>query len=291
MLVFALTACSSGSKTAVSSPGSSTGVEEQVDNVTMANLVNGKVIAYITTEVPADVLESQMDNGFRKYVPDVDIKDVIYMDSLTDGLLMLRSGKVDILNLPDFSSRYLAQRNQDLYIYTGNVWNGSTCILVRPELTSQFEKVNAAIQAMNQDGTMQNLTDRWIINLPVGEEPAGGALPVIAGAETLKVGITGDEPPLDYVAADGKPGGFSIAMLSELAQRTQINIELVNVASSARFAALESGKIDAFLWSHAETYNHGKVSTVPDTLKIGDYTALMTDGYLKINDSKLTLRK
>jgi ABC-type amino acid transport substrate-binding protein len=129
---------------------------------------------------------------------------------------------------------------------------------------------------MKQDGTLDKLVEKWITSLPAGEEPAGGKLPEIAGANTLKVGISGDEPPLNYVAANGTPGGFNVAVLSEISRRAQINIKLITVTGSARFSAMESGKIDAFLWHNSsQTVNYIPRTTVA-TVKIGEKDLLAT---------------
>jgi len=213
------------------------------------------------------------------------------VDSLTDGLLMLRSGKVDVLDLTAFSARYLAQRSSDLFVYNTEAWKSSTHIIFRLELKDQFEKVNTAVKTMNQNGTMQTLKEKWITNLPVGEEPSGGEIQKIEGGATLRVGISGDQPPLDYIAADGTPGGFNVAMLSELSRLSGINIEMVTVNAGARFAALESGKIDAFLWQNGPITDMGVAVPVAETAKIGNAEFLKTESYLDTYDTALVLKK
>ena len=68
------------------------------------------------------------------------------------------------------------------------------------------------------------------------------------GAETIKVAVTGDLPPIDYVAADGTPAGFNTAILAEIGKRLKVNIELMNVESGARAAALSSKRADVVFW-------------------------------------------
>ena len=61
--------------------------------------------------------------------------------------------------------------------------------------------------------------------------------------------ITGDQPPLDYMTADGQPVGFNTAILAEIRKRLQKNIELVSIESGARSVALSSGEVDMVFWT------------------------------------------
>ena len=73
-------------------------------------------------------------------------------------------------------------------------------------------------------------------------------MPKFDGADTIKVGVTGDLPPLDFVNSDGTPAGFNTALLAEISKRIKKNIELVQVDSGARAAALTSGQVDVIFW-------------------------------------------
>lgn len=57
----------------------------------------------------------------------------------------------------------------------------------------------------------------------------------------MKVGVTGDLPPMDYVAPDGRFAGFNTAVLAEIGKRMQRNIKLVQVDSIGRALALSEG--------------------------------------------------
>jgi ABC-type amino acid transport substrate-binding protein len=50
--------------------------------------------------------------------------------------------------------------------------------------------------------------------------------------------------PLDYIAADGNPTGFSIALLAKIAEKANINFELVTVGFGTDRIELTSNKID-----------------------------------------------
>jgi ABC-type amino acid transport substrate-binding protein len=257
------------------------------------DLFNGKTLGIIYQNVPAEVLRKGIQDNFKfRYGLDSSI-NVVYVDSLTDGLLMLRSGKIANLIVMRFTAKYLAQRNNDLVIYGSEDTAYSTHIIFSSKNQAQLERVNATIKTLQANGALEKLTRRWITDLPAGEEPSGGAMPVIKGADIMKVGISGDEPPLDYIAANGQPGGFNVAVLSEIGRRANLNIELVTVNSSARFTALQSGKIDCFLW-YANTQELTATTTPAPTHSIqtvGSGSFFLSDSYLYTRGAVLGLKK
>ena len=62
------------------------------------------------------------------------------------------------------------------------------------------------------------------------------------------VGVTGDLPPLDYVAADGVPAGFNVALMNAISDKMGAAFTFVQVEADARLSALSSGKIDVIFW-------------------------------------------
>ena len=102
---------------------------------------------------------------------------------------------------------------------------------------------------MKADGTLDKLINDYITNVDKGKTPPKVEIPRTEGAETIKVGITGDLPPLDLVLPDNSPAGFNTAMLAEIAKRLGRNIEPVQIESGARAAALSSKIIDVVFWA------------------------------------------
>jgi ABC-type amino acid transport substrate-binding protein len=282
--------------TTTAAPGTTAADIIQLDPQGYYDTFNGKTMAIIYQSEPEEVLQQGIQYFFKiRHDMDINIK-IVYVDSLTDGLLMLRSNKVDYLMTMRFTARYLAQRNDDLVIYGSEDTSYTTHIIFNPEKQAQLERVNAAIAAMQADGTLDQLVQQWITDLPVGDEPSGAKIPVIQGAETIKMGISGDEPPLDYIAADGMPGGFNVAVLSEIGRRANLNFELVTVNSNARFASLYSGRIDSFLWyanTHVMTQSPSE-STTPTvttaTQPSGDSNFLQSIGYMDAKSGILGIK-
>ena len=173
----------------------------------------------------------------------------IYYNGLNELQMALDAGKIDEISTYRSVANYMTARDPQLEIlnHTENLFD-SFCCAVRADDKNLRDEIDAAIQSMQSDGTLENLVKTYITDLSGTEDPPAVAIENIDGAETLKVGITGDLPPLDLVRADGTPAGFNTAMISEIGRRLGKNIELVQIDSDARAAALTSRQIDVVFW-------------------------------------------
>ena len=113
------------------------------------------------------------------------------------------------------------------------------------------DEIDQAIAAMQEEGVLAALN----AGLKEGDEPEAVEMPVIEGAETIKVAVTGDLPPFDYTDAAGKPAGYNTAILAEISKRINKNIELVSIDSASRAIALTSGSVDVVFWARVGAAN------------------------------------
>lgn len=171
---------------------------------------------------------------------------VKFYDSLNAMLLALDKYEIDEVALPDVVAEYIAKVNPDYEIFcvsrTRLPMNLSFGF--RKDDVAIAEKFNRVIREMKDDWTLAEIQGVYIYdegNKPVEFEK-------FDGAETLRVAVTGDLPPIDYVDPAGKAAGFNAALLSEIGKRLKVNIELVNIEAGARNAALSSGRVDVVFW-------------------------------------------
>ena len=100
---------------------------------------------------------------------------------------------------------------------------------------------------MEREGVIGILA-RDFITGPSSINPPAVEIAKFDDAETINVAITGDQPPLDYIAEDGTPAGFNVAMLAEIGRRLHVNVRPVIVETSSRAIALKSGRADVVFW-------------------------------------------
>ena len=215
---------------------------------------------------------------------------ITYFDSLNPLLMALEYDKIDaIIDLPKVVGQYVVSHNTkvqmsevtNVYDYAKKYHMG-----VLKENTELYDEVEAAIKAMIDDGTMAELADKFIEPyIDLMQEPESIAMPEFPGADTIKVAVTGDLPPFDFVRSDGKPAGFNVAVLSELSTRLGKNIELVTMDSASRIMALTSGTVDILFWvCESDVASEKYAGDVTDALSL-------TSTYFESTNCKLEMLK
>ena len=201
--------------------------------------------------------ESTYNSMMAKFEENADIKlqhhQVIFYGDFQTLQLDLAAGKIDEISIYKCAADYLMAMNPQIEIAKNHAGKkkiiDNIAFALRAEDTELKDAVNAAVDAMKDDGTLNNLIKNYITNFKTS-----GALPAVAfenfdGADTVKVGVTGDLPPMDLILDDDTPAGFNIAILSEIGKRLQKNIEVVQISTAERAKALISKKIDISFWA------------------------------------------
>lgn len=173
-----------------------------------------------------------------------------FYDSLTTLVLALNRGEVDEILLPKDVANYVLRNTDNLELSAINhiIPNYLSMGFKDDENGQKLKSLfNNALINLENNGKLAALKNLYITEPGFGE-PESVQLGKFDGAQTIKVAVTGDLPPIDFIAEDGVPAGFNTAVLAEAAKIAKINVELVNIDSTARAAALVSGRVDVVFW-------------------------------------------
>ena len=187
------------------------------------------------------------DDAYPSYLFDAKDNNVTMFDTVTDMVMALGADKIDGMEFILPAGKYFLKQNPQKYVTLLQA-QGVDYFLSMGFLKGSkwFEPFNSAIKAMNEDDTILFLTAKYV------DYPKAEMKPITfekyPDAETVKIAITGDMPPIDYIAADGTPAGFNTALLAEIGKRLKVNIELLSINAGARAAALSSGRADGVFW-------------------------------------------
>ena len=170
-------------------------------------------------------------------------------DSLTLIQMALERGDVDMIAAPEFVGEYILRTNKSYKLrgFTISEKPFAFAFGFLEEKAELRDKFSRAVEAMEREGVIGILA-RDFITGPSAANPPAVSFEKFDGAETLNVALTGDQPPLDYVAAGGTPSGFNTAILAEVGKRLHVNINPIIVETGARSVALKSGRADVVFW-------------------------------------------
>lgn len=207
------------------------------------------VISHLNaSEKSYNELMSKLENSYRPSKANLTV-NFKYFNRMSDMLAALEANQIDMMSTYNCVANYIISRNDNLEVLTSErSLYDSFCFAVREDDKTLLDELNRAIKEMSTDGTLSHLVKDYITDLKFDAEPPAVPITHIDGADTIKVAVTGDLPPFDLVLADGKPAGFSTAVLAEVSRRIGKNIELISVDSGARAEILSSKGADVLFW-------------------------------------------
>ena len=173
-----------------------------------------------------------------------------FYNTLMALIMDLKSGKLDEIILPEHVGKYLLNRNN---FYDGafnmKILSSGICFAFKADDAELRDKINAVIKDMNDDGTLAKFAEIYIFN-DTAKDPEPIRPEKINDAEELRIAVTGDLPPMDMFAPDGKPTGYNTAILAEIGKRLSPprSIKFINTEAGSRTSALMSGRVDAVFW-------------------------------------------
>ena len=168
-----------------------------------------------------------------------------FYDSLIDLEFALRRGDIDVIVVPSVVADYMLNVNRN-FAFEGleNVKPVSLVFGFNKNDVERRDKFNSALKSMKEDGTLSKIIDDYLIT-PEFDEPEPVKFENFDGADTIRIAVTGDLPPIDLVSASGAPAGFNTAVIAEIGRRLKMNIVLTDIDSGSRAAALVSGRVHA----------------------------------------------
>lgn len=174
---------------------------------------------------------------------------VHFYDSLLAMQMALRAKHIDEIVLPEPVVMYLVANNPKDYEiqFSLNMMPSTISFGFKAGNTALKKDFDEAIKAMKKDGTLMTIEDRYITNVGAGE-PEEVKFTEFKGAKSIRVAVTGDLPPIDYIAADGRATGYNTAILAEIGKRLKRNIRIISVDAGGRSAALASERADVVFW-------------------------------------------
>lgn len=227
-----------------------------------------------------NITEDELNEVLKDIMVDSICNKYVFYDTMNDMIMALNKGDIAVLETDQNTVRYIASRN-DLITDRAPYMNPNMltfCMLLREEDTELRDQISACIAEMNEDGTIETMKQTYIEDVIAGKDPGAVEPQVFPGAKSIKVAVTGDRPPMDYVSADGKPQGFNTALIAEVAKRLELNIEMVNVNSAARGIALATGTCDIVFWMEVGDFENWEGADLEDQPE----NTVVTEPYMSV---------
>ena len=213
-----------------------------------------------------NITEDELNEVLKDIMVNSICNRYVFYDTMTDMLMALNRGDIVVLETDQNTVRYIASRNDNIvdrppYLNPNNLMFS---VLLRGEDVELRDQISNCIAEMEEDGTIEEMRQRYIEDVIVGDDPDVVVPQKFPDARTIKVAVTGDRPPMDFVSAGGEPVGFNTALISEIGKRLGINIEFVTVDCGARGIALATGVCDIVFWMEIGDFENWEGADLED---------------------------
>ena len=213
------------------------GLEKRVINLGMLEKLN-------TTE---DQFSQEWQKSFAPHNELLEVR-VKFYPNLNALQMALNADEIKHIVLPEVTAEYLMNQNPEyesvLVLHSKGM---GLAFGFRSDSEGLRDSFSRAITTMRDDWTLSALEGMYLARAGINS-PKPVEFQTFKGAGTIRAAVTGDLPPVDFMADDGTPAGFSTAVLAEIGKRLGVNIELMNIESAARSSALASGRADVVFW-------------------------------------------
>ena len=242
--------------------------EEEVRKLVTSRLIYNRLLqdcGYVVFDVN-ESFDVRLDDLNEEYVKAFrDSMRIKFYDTLNSMIMALKSGEVDAVFVHNVVADYLCARDSGLFyinkFVAGDAVNDNLLLRLAAngfhsdEFTFMLmkgneelrDKINGALDDMDSEGVLMELEAQLH-----DAEPVPVQMQEFDGADIVRVAVTGDLPPFDYISAEGVPAGYNTAVLAEIGKRIRKNIQLVNIDAGGRTLALSSGMADVVFWNRSQ---------------------------------------
>lgn len=166
-------------------------------------------------------------------------------DDIMDAVAALQAGQLEAIVTAFPAALQVTKKNPGLGLLEEVLSHEDTAIALRKGDPALLARLNALIGELRRDGTLEDLRRRWFKrDLGPYEEPD---LPLPAGGEPLRIGVSATREPFSFVDPDGRVTGHDGELARILGQRLRRPVEFLNMKFLALIPALQAGKVDLII--------------------------------------------
>ena len=220
------------------------------------------------------------DKLTQEVIPNAD--NFVYYNTVADGIMALKSNKVDAFVLDEPICQLAAARNPEVMVFHEPVMPDQYGFAF-PKGSPLRDKFNTVIRKFQEDGTLQNLRNIWL-----GADDSKKVLikQDWAGKNgTIRYFHDYLVEPIVYIGSDG-PLGYEIDLAMRIAKELDMKIELTKCEFGGLIASLQSGKADVISGSMSITEERKKTVDFADShYKAALVLMVRNDAYKGSNES------
>lgn len=185
----------------------------------------------------------QLKTTGDSYASDIENADVQRFNKGYDAVAALRKGEIDAVMLDDAPAKVFVEEFEDVRILDEAYADEEYGIAVNKDNTELLDQINAALDTLEKDGTLEQITNAWlkdgvtdtVYNGQNKEEYANGILVMATNAEF---------PPYESKPDDGEIIGIDVDIMKAVCDQLDMKLQVEHTAFDSIIASVERGMAD-----------------------------------------------
>lgn len=194
-------------------------------------------------DLEGKVIGVQLKTTGDVYATDIKDATVQRYNKGKDAVIALREGEVDAVMLDDAPARIFAEEFGDVQILEDAYAEEEYGIAVNKDNKELLEEINAVLEKLKADGTIDKITDAWLkdgetVSAYDGQDKdsyANGILVMSTNAEF---------PPYESKLEDGTIVGIDVDIMKAVCDELDMQLQVEHTAFDSIIAAVERGMAD-----------------------------------------------
>lgn len=208
------------------------GCKNENKQITRLSMLNGGKTFAVVTGTAADQFT------LAKF-PDAKFQ---YYNGPLDAAIAVREGKADATVYDKPILENIVAKNEGLVILPELLMKDKFGFAVQLQNQELKTAIDETVKELKANGTYDDMMKRWF---PKQGDPAPMPDIKLTGSKgTLRLGTANTGEPIAYIDSSNKMVGFDIEMAAYIAQKLDMQLEIVNMEFGALIPALGAGKID-----------------------------------------------
>ena len=198
---------------------------------------------YSVDDLPGHKIGVQLGTTGDIYASDYEGDDagteIIRYNKGADAVQALKQNKIDCVLIDEQPAKAFVAKNPELYILDEEFTIEDYAICVQKGNTELLNQINDSIEALQQDGTIDQVIDYYING--TGETYKSPADIKYNGKITMVTNA--GFPPYEYYE-NGAPTGIDIDIATAIADRMGLELEVLDVEFDSVIVSVQTGKAD-----------------------------------------------
>ncbi len=177
------------------------------------------------------------------YASDIEGADVQRFNKGRDAVLALREGEVDAVMLDDAPANVFVEEFGDIKLLDEAYADEEYGIAVNKENTELLEKIEAALDIIKEDGTIEQITNGWLKE-GVTTTAYEGQNKEEYGNGILVMATNAEFPPYESKTENGEIIGIDVDIMKAVCDQLDLKLQVEDTAFDSIIASVERGMAD-----------------------------------------------